>query len=141
MALPKDTPTLEALATKNWTRPDNLFCTEITAKHLIHCYTDPARQGPRTDHVPILTTFELQSPHHDNHPTRNYNDVNWKDFNKSLKVSLALFPTDAPIVNEQDFQRTAKGSLMLSSLPSKNTCLSHAPAHTQNDGGQKSSRT
>ncbi|KAF8835617.1 DNase I-like protein, partial [Paxillus ammoniavirescens] len=27
MALPKDMPTLEALATKNWTRPDNVFCS------------------------------------------------------------------------------------------------------------------
>ena len=43
MALPKDTPTLEALATKNWTRPDNVFCTDNTAEHLIHCYTDPAK--------------------------------------------------------------------------------------------------
>ncbi|KAF8546188.1 hypothetical protein OG21DRAFT_1380036, partial [Imleria badia] len=109
MALPKNTPTLEALAMKNWTRPDNIFCTEITAKYLTHCYTDPARRGPRTDHVPILTTLDLHTPHSDNHPTHNYNDVDWKKFNETLALALAPFPTNTPIVTEQDFQRTARG--------------------------------
>lgn len=97
MALPKDSPTLEALATMNWTSPDNLFCTEITAGHLIHCYTDPARRGPRTNHVPTLTTFELQSPHRDARPTRNYNDVDWREFNKACPSHHALLtsPTNA----------------------------------------------
>ncbi|KIK95900.1 hypothetical protein PAXRUDRAFT_139690, partial [Paxillus rubicundulus Ve08.2h10] len=42
MALLKDHPTLEALATKNWTRPDNIFCTDHTADYITQCYTNPA---------------------------------------------------------------------------------------------------
>jgi hypothetical protein len=40
-ALPKDMPTLQALATKNWTRPDNVFCSENMCQSFIHCYTEP----------------------------------------------------------------------------------------------------
>ena len=42
VALPKNIPTLQAFTTKNWTCPDNVFCTENTANSLIHCYTDPS---------------------------------------------------------------------------------------------------
>lgn len=111
MALPKDTPTLEALATKNWTRPDNIFCMEITMGALTYCYMDPAQQSPCTDHVPILTSFELHIPNVDVRPSRNFNNVDWKGFNRTLKAILSSFPTNEPIVSEPEFQRIAKGVL------------------------------
>ena len=108
MTLPKDNPTLEASSTKNWTRPDNVFCSENTATTLIHCFTDAARRGPCTDHVPILTAFDLQTPNADNRPSLNFNDVDWKEFNKTLKANLSTLPVDDPIVSDTEFQRTAK---------------------------------
>jgi hypothetical protein len=59
MALPKDIPTLEAMFTKNWAQPDNLFCSTNTEEMVTICDTDPRLRGPGTDHVPILTTLEL----------------------------------------------------------------------------------
>jgi len=59
MALLKDIPTLEAMLTKNWTRPDNIFCTEHMEGLIVSCSTDPRLQGPGTDHMPILTVAEL----------------------------------------------------------------------------------
>ena len=41
MALPKDIPTLESMATKNWTRPDNVFCTPGLMDKLIFFVTEP----------------------------------------------------------------------------------------------------
>ena len=40
-ALPKNIPTLQSLVTKNWTHPDNVFCTENTCQSFINCYTEP----------------------------------------------------------------------------------------------------
>ena len=59
MALPKDIPTLESLSTKNWTRPDNVFCSSNLDDKIVYCTTDPRLRGPGTDHVPILTALEL----------------------------------------------------------------------------------
>ena len=59
MALPKDIPTLEAMATKNWTWPDNVFCSANMEPLLVSCMTHPHLRGPGTDHVPILTMLEF----------------------------------------------------------------------------------
>ena len=59
MALPKDIPTLEAMVMKNWTRPDNVFCTCHTEETLVSCTTDPRLRGPGTDHIPILIVAEF----------------------------------------------------------------------------------
>ena len=45
MILPKGTPTLEAKVTKNWTRPDNVFCS-VNAVELVVCDTDLCLRGP-----------------------------------------------------------------------------------------------
>jgi endonuclease/exonuclease/phosphatase family metal-dependent hydrolase len=55
MPLPKNIPTLQALNTKNWTRVDNVFCSDHIAEYFIKCNTCPNKRGPSTDHVPIVT--------------------------------------------------------------------------------------
>ena len=59
MALPKDMPTLESMSTKNWTWPDNVFCSTGLVDSVVCCTTDPGLRGPGTDHVPILTALEF----------------------------------------------------------------------------------
>ena len=59
IALPKDIPTLESMATKKWTWPDNVFCTDHTEGLLVKCTTEPCLRGPGTDHVPVLTMLEF----------------------------------------------------------------------------------
>ena len=41
MALLKDIPTLEVMSMKNWTRPDNVFCSTNMEAMLVSCMTDP----------------------------------------------------------------------------------------------------
>ena len=45
MALPKGIPTLEAMATKNWTRLDNVFCSSNLEDKVIYCTMDPVFGG------------------------------------------------------------------------------------------------
>ena len=59
MALPKDVPTLEHMRTKNWTRPDNVFCSPNAIDVLIKCMTVPEQRGAGTDHVPVDTVLGL----------------------------------------------------------------------------------
>ena len=88
MPLPKDTPTLQASNTKNWTRVDNVFCTDHTAESFASCTTDPKRRGPTTDHVPILSSIELEIPKTTKEVKHNYRDVDWEEFNNRLKAEL-----------------------------------------------------
>ena len=41
MALPKDITPLESMSTKNWTRPNNVFCSANTEGMVVSCMTDP----------------------------------------------------------------------------------------------------
>jgi hypothetical protein len=60
MALPKDVPTLEFMGlNKNWTRPDNVFCSHNVTEILVKCTTVPGERGAGTDHVPIDAVLSL----------------------------------------------------------------------------------
>ena len=72
MMLPKGIPTLEALATKNWTCPDNVFCSANLGDKVVYCTTDPRLRGPGTDHVPILTVLELPVEQVISDPAHNF---------------------------------------------------------------------
>jgi exonuclease III len=87
--LPNGMPTLQALNTGNWTRPDNVFGTTNVADSIISCTTEPALRGPKTDHVPILLTLELDPPRHPEEPRRNWKGVDWETFNEHLGTLLA----------------------------------------------------
>ena len=45
MVLPKDILTLEAKLTKNWTQPDNVFCSTSLVDLVVSCNTDPKWRG------------------------------------------------------------------------------------------------
>ena len=103
MILPHDIPTLEAKATKNWTRPDNVFCSAGAEELVVTCDTDPRLRGPGADHVPILTTLELPLPCTESSEARNFRLVDWGAFRESLEGRLAnLSPT--PLTSEAAFQ-------------------------------------
>ena len=88
MALPKDLPTLE-LASKNWTQPDNVFCTEHTEGLTMKCSTDPCLRGPGTDHVPTLRMLEFPVSLTLMIPTHNYHMTDWKEFREELSAALS----------------------------------------------------
>src|SRR6266481_4526292 len=84
MLLLKGTPTLQSMATKNWTRVDNVFATANTESAVVICDTDPRLRGPGTDHVPVLTTLSFSIPSKTEEQRRNFRDVDWGNFREEL---------------------------------------------------------
>ena len=103
MALPKDIPMLEAMATKNWTRPDNVFCSANTESLLVSCTTDPRLRGPGTDHVPILTTLEFPVERITAPSTYNFRLTDWGEFRAELTARLSDIGVPGPITTETAF--------------------------------------
>jgi hypothetical protein len=121
MPLPKNIPTLQALNTKNWTRVDNVFCSDHIAEYFIKCNTCPNKRGPSTDHVPILSIVELDTPEASTETIHNYRDVDWKKFNEHLKAKLPNIPM-VPITTENSFQNAAT-SLMEAITKTAEACI------------------
>lgn len=93
MALPPNIPTLQALSTGNWTRPDNVWSTNHTIDLFVQCNTNPGLRGPNTDHLPILSTIDFPVTHNVPKPTRNFRATDWKEFTDHI---VSLLPDDEP---------------------------------------------
>lgn len=109
MALPAKIPTLQALSTGNWTRPDNVWCTNHTTDLFTHCDTNPGLRGPNTDHLPILSKLDIPLNRNEPKHSRNFRATDWKAFNEHLTM---LLPTSEPRrINTNAEFRTALNSL------------------------------
>ncbi|KAJ7362927.1 hypothetical protein DFH08DRAFT_622939, partial [Mycena albidolilacea] len=96
MALPRDIPTLRALRSKNFTRPDNVFCTTSLLPAYITCTTDPAKMPPKTDHFPVIQVLELGHALLEHVPTPLYKKVHWEEYrNRLLEVLIGLERRDS----------------------------------------------
>lgn len=106
MTLPKDIPTLQARNTKNWTRPDNIFCSSNAEDCVIRCDVIPELQGPTTDHLPIVTILDIRTAKKKPEPRRNFRMANWDNFNNELQRRLTErgFPDPKAITNVDAFQ-------------------------------------
>lgn len=104
MALPKDLPTLEAMNTKNWTRPDNVWASENLEERLVTCTTEPRLRGPGTDHVPILTVLELPVEMTVPKPSRNFRMTDWHAFREELAIKLEDLPEPTELRTKAEFQ-------------------------------------
>jgi Endonuclease-reverse transcriptase len=103
MTLPKRLPTLQSMSTKNWTRVDNVFCTDNIAETVITCDTRPSMRGPGTDHVPILTILNIEATHNPTAPFHNYRMVDWKEFREHLAKRLEDIPEPKEIETEKEY--------------------------------------
>ena len=92
MALPLDVPTHRHLVTKKWSCLDNVFYTPHTLEALISCDTMPALQGPTTDHIPIVSIFDLQLLYKDLPPRQDFHGTDWEIFETKLDEFLLLKP-------------------------------------------------
>ena len=108
-ALPKGLPMLQSSSTGNWTRPDNIFCSDQSIEALTFCTTDLDQRGPKTDHVPILTHIDLEIPPAPDSDFRNYHKVDWGEFNMHLNDWLSALEPLNQIETEEEFQRLAHG--------------------------------
>ncbi|KAG2052021.1 hypothetical protein BDR06DRAFT_888815, partial [Suillus hirtellus] len=106
-ALPKDKPTLQSTSSGNWTRPDNVFCSDNTLESFIICDTAPRLRAPKTDHVPILITLDLEIPQATVTISHNYRETDWKAFSELLKERLASIPPPVELTTQEEFQTAA----------------------------------
>jgi hypothetical protein len=61
MALPASISTLCAHNSGNYTRVDNVFCTEALIDKIIKCNMDDAARPIKTDHFPIVTQINIHA--------------------------------------------------------------------------------
>jgi hypothetical protein len=102
MVLPPGIPTLEAMASKNRTRVDNMYCDERTAALVDLCDTKEEWRPVKTDHFPIITHVRLMVERGAERPRFDYTLVDWEEFNKDLKARLEEIPKPTKIRTQEE---------------------------------------
>jgi ribonuclease HI len=105
MALPPFIPTLRAHNTGNYTRVDNVFCTETIMDAIVKCDTDDATRPIKTDHFPIITQIDIYAPKAKWTPRRNFRLTDWPEFLKTLNEKLANIPIPIEITDINNFNQ------------------------------------
>jgi len=123
MAPPPGRPTLQALSTGNWTRPDNVWCTSHTVDLFIRCDTDPGLRGPNTDHLPILLVLDTQIVRSERNPTRNFRATDWDEFADHLNTILSHSLEPRRLDSIEEFQ----AAIRVVSASIKSTIETHIP--------------
>ena len=93
MALPRDTPTLEAHNSGNWTRPDNVWRNADAPSPFISCNVDPTIRPAITDHLPIVSVLDLTYIPCKRVERYNYKKVDWKAYREALENNLTELAT------------------------------------------------
>ncbi|KAJ8468306.1 hypothetical protein ONZ45_g17291 [Pleurotus djamor] len=84
MALEKGAPTLRHKAWKSHIRVDNVFVSEDLADRVLVCETKPGETLPGADHYPIDTIIDLYATLSTERTTKNFRNVDWKEFSEKL---------------------------------------------------------
>jgi hypothetical protein len=108
MALPAFIPTLQSHSMRNYTRVDNVFCTEGVLDNIIKCNMDDETCPPKTDHFPIVTEIDVQTEKTQWEPRPNFRLANWNELTKVLKQNLANIPPPAEIDLTEEFDAKLK---------------------------------
>jgi len=80
MVLPRDIPTLQHMRSKNYSRPDNVFCTVRTMDLVIRCEVDIKLRPPKTDHFPIVTILDIPQKRLPPLERYNFKEADWEKF-------------------------------------------------------------
>jgi hypothetical protein len=75
--------------TKRWTRLDQVFISEEHLDAVITCEALSETPGINTDHLPILTTLDLNLTRALANSPRNFRNMDWETFNKNLATKLS----------------------------------------------------
>ena len=140
MALPAALPTLQATRTKNYTRPDNVFCSSNLLERLQTCTVRPELRVSKTDHFPVQTVFETPTraaaPRH----RRDFQQVDWSEFDAALSAKIEARAATQEITSMEQFDTVldnlvpdnalGESSRMSSSTPRSQVEDKH-PATTQ----------
>lgn len=91
MALAPGTPTHVHNVTKKWTRLDQVFVTKHTMDRILICKTRTHQRGLNTDHIPIVMRIDASLGRTESAKTKNFRDVDWKEFCSTLEKQLLGF--------------------------------------------------
>ena len=107
MTLPKGIPTLRHMRTKKYSRPDNIFCSSSLEPLLTNCEVVAQARPTSTDHFPIETRFDLPQARIPPDPSRNFRDVNWDDFRRTLTEKIELSPIPPQVQDAEQLNELA----------------------------------
>jgi len=105
MILPKGIPTLQHMRSKRYSRPDNVFCSDLLAHTVIRCEVDARARPTKTDHFPIITILELPQDRVKQKPTYDFRMADWEDILENLSIRLAEIPDPTPLLDDLSFQQ------------------------------------
>jgi len=103
MVLPKDLLTLHALALGNFTRPNNVFASEVLPTAVVKCTTVPEEWPMRSNHLPIVITLDMAPDSRTEAPYFNYRATDWEDFKKVLVCRLGGLEVGEELHTEGEF--------------------------------------
>ena len=92
MALPQGIPTHLHNVSKKWSRLDQVFISEDYIETILICEALADEPGINTDHLPILTSLDLNLARAPSNPPRNFRNVDWEEFEKTLSAKLDGLP-------------------------------------------------
>jgi hypothetical protein len=107
--LVKGIPTLEAMVSKNLTRPDNVFCSSSLVDTVLKCGTDPGKRPPHTDYMPIATTVDVSFTPGEVQPCWNFRAAESGECETELQRVLAELPAPKTLMTEEEFQQAVVG--------------------------------
>ena len=97
LALPLGIPTHLHNVSKKWSRLDQVFISEDFLDTILICEALTDSPGINTDHLPILTSLDLDLARAPSNLPKNFRNVDWEDFEKSLSARLDKLPPPANI--------------------------------------------
>ncbi|KAJ3991716.1 hypothetical protein F5050DRAFT_1535899, partial [Lentinula boryana] len=108
MTLPEHLPTLCAHNSGNYTRVDNVFCSEDLTEHIMTCNTIPAKRPILTDHLPIRTIIDTRTPYVDQRTRWNWAQTDWDKFKERTKEELEKIEAPRELNDTTEFHKALK---------------------------------
>jgi hypothetical protein len=84
MALPGGIPTHFHNVTKKWSRLDQVFISDHSTDLIVSSDTETRFRSTKTDHLPVVTTLNLEVPVTQVSAIPNFREVNWAEFRENL---------------------------------------------------------
>jgi hypothetical protein len=103
LVLPKGIHTLQTPA-GNWTRLDNVWCSNTLDNPIIRCDTLPALRPPLADHLPVIIILDLPLPQAMATRTLDFRAVDWQTVCSELYTRFEAELPSAHIRTDVEFQ-------------------------------------
>lgn len=107
LRLPSDTPMFQSDAWQTWSTLDLVFTSPELSDWLVVCDAKLENRLPGADHLSIHTVFNIATVTSNIKPRRNFKDVSWSDFIKSMQLSWSN-QDHTSILNHEDIDSAVK---------------------------------